>query len=226
MFTGIVEKSGVLTAREPRGPGAKLSISTSGRSMTTGPFSSPLVIGESIAVHGVCLTVHTIMGDGFLCDATGETLSRTTLGSIAIGGRLHLERALALGDRLGGHIVTGHIDGKVRLCERETIGDAVKLDFEVGDAELARFVAPKGSVAIDGVSLTVNGVADSKFDVVIIPHTLQVTALGELQPGDESNLEVDLLARYVARLLGSGSSRDADAKDDRLLEKLKAAGFL
>jgi riboflavin synthase len=161
MFTGIVERAGVLAAREPRGPGARLSISRSGPSPNPGPFSSPLVIGESIAVHGVCLTVQTITGDGFLCDATGETLSRTTLGSIPIGGHLHLERALALGDRLGGHIVSGHVDGKVRLCGREKIGDAVKLDFEIEDADLARFVAPKGSVALDGVSLTVNGVADS-----------------------------------------------------------------
>jgi riboflavin synthase len=219
MFTGIVETTGTLAAREARGPGARLRI-------TMIPGGGPLVIGESIAVHGACLTVQAIAADGFLCDASVETLSRTTLGSIRLGGRVHLERALALGDRLGGHIVTGHVDGKVRLREREELGEAAKLVFEIEDAALARFVAPKGSVAVDGVSLTVNGASGSTFDVVIIPHTLAVTTLGALRPGDESNLEVDLLARYVARLLASGQEPDAAEKDAALLAKLKEAGFV
>src|SRR5437764_2520724 len=117
MFTGIVETTGKLLAREPRGPGARLRVA-----MTV--TDAPLAIGESIAVHGACLTVQTIAPDGFFCDASSETLARTTLGSIAVGARVHLERALALGDRLGGHIVTGHVDGKVRLREREDSGES------------------------------------------------------------------------------------------------------
>ena len=219
MFTGIVETTGTLAAREARGPGAKLGVS-----MRDGALGDPLTIGESILVHGACLTVQTITSDGFVCDASAETLARTTLGSIPVRARVHLERALALGDRLGGHIVTGHVDGKVRVREREELGEATKLVFEIEDAELARFVAPKGSVAVDGVSLTVNGATGTTFDVVIIPHTLEVTTLGDLAPGHEANLEVDLLARYAARLLGVAPA-DAATKDQILLAKLKAAGF-
>lgn len=219
MFTGIVELTGRLAAREARGPGARLAITAEGAG-----FATPLVLGESIAVQGVCLTVETTTASGFWCDATGETLARTTLGSIPLGGPVHLERALAVGGRLGGHIVTGHVDGKVRLRSREPLGDASKLVFDILDAGLERFVAEKGSVAIDGVSLTVNGVSGTAFDVVIIPHTLAVTAFGALAPGDYANLEVDLLARYAARLLGASSP--SEAKDAGLLAKLKAAGFV
>ena len=184
-------------------------------------------MGESVAVHGVCLTVEALEPDGFQCDATAETLARSTLGTLPLGGRVHLERSLPLGGRLGGHIVTGHVDGKVRLRCREPLGEAVKLVFDVQDAELMRFVAPKGSAAVDGVSLTVNGVTGREFDVVIIPHTLAVTALGDLAPGQEANLEVDLLARYVARLLLVGSGGDGQGSpNEALLAKLKAAGFL
>ena len=217
MFTGIVEKSGTLTDRQLRGPGARLRV-------TMKATGAPLVVGESIAVHGACLTVQANERDGFSCDASGETLARTTLGSLPVGARVHLERALAVGDRLGGHIVTGHVDGKVRLFGREELGEAVKLVFEIEDPDLARFVAPKGSVAVDGVSLTVNGAAGTTFDVVIIPHTLAVTTLGDLRPGDEANFEVDLLARYAARLLAAPMP-DAAARDEILLAKLKAAGF-
>jgi len=221
MFTGIVEASGTLAAREARGPGARLGIA-----MSPGALGEPLVLGESIAVHGSCLTVQAITDAGFSCDASAETLSRTTLGTRPLGARVHLERALALGDRLGGHIVTGHVDGKVRLRALEPIGEAVKLVFEIEDAALGAYVAPKGSVAVDGVSLTVNGASGALFDVVIIPHTLVMTTLGDLAVGDEANLEVDLLARYVARLLGSASATGAAARDEALLAKLKAAGFI
>jgi riboflavin synthase len=220
MFTGIIGATGVLASREGRGPGARLSIAAIGESLGV-----PLTVGESVAVHGVCLTVETTSGDGFLCDATAETLARTTLGSIPIGARLHLERSLAVGDRLGGHMVSGHVDGKIRVRERENLGEAAKLVFEIEDGDLARFVAPKGSVAIDGVSLTVNGATDTGFDVVIIPHTLAVTTLGGLAAGKEANLEVDLLARYVGRLLECRAGTQDGAKDAVLLAKLKAAGF-
>jgi riboflavin synthase len=183
-----------------------------------------LVVGESIAVHGVCLTVQTVVVGGFECDASSETLARSTLGAVPLGGNVHLERALTLSSRLGGHIVTGHVDGKIKLRNRERVGDALKLGFEIQDGDLARYVAPKGSVAVDGVSLTVNGVSGRDFEVVIIPHTLTVTTLGHLMPTDEANLEVDILARYVAQLLPSRG--DGPSEDDALLTKLRNSGFM
>jgi riboflavin synthase len=216
VFTGIIESTGLLKARAARGPGARLLISTD---------MERLVIGESIAVHGICLTVQTIVVGGFECDASAETLSRSTLGSVPLGGTLHLERALALGDRLGGHIVTGHVDGKLRLKSRERVGETLKLVFEILDRELARYVASKGSIAVNGVSLTVNGASGSDFDVVVIPHTMAVTTLAHLMPTDEANLEVDLLARYVARLLATKPER-GPSDDEVLLAKLKNSGFM
>jgi riboflavin synthase len=214
VFTGIVETTGLLKSRASRGPGARLLVSTE---------MERLVIGESIAVHGVCLTVQTVVLGGFECDASAETLARSTLGSIPLGGTIHLERALGVGARLGGHIVTGHVDGKLKLTNRERVGETLKLVFEIQDRALARFVAPKGSVAVDGVSLTVNGASGHEFDVVIIPHTMAVTTLGHLMPTDEANLEVDLLARYVARLLEGDR---APTEDEALLSKLRNSGFL
>jgi len=215
VFTGIVESTGLLKARAARGPGARLLISTE---------MERLVVGESIAVHGVCLTVHTVVVGGFECDASAETLARSTLGAVPLGGAVHLERALAMGSRLGGHIVTGHVDGKLKLKNREHVGEAIKLRFEIEDGDLARYVAPKGSVAVDGVSLTVNATRGREFEVVIIPHTLAVTMLGHLMPSDEANLEVDILARYVAQLLPSREG--APAEDEVLLKKLRNSGFM
>jgi riboflavin synthase len=217
MFTGIVETTGVLATRAARGEGARLSVATT---------MGPLVVGESIAVHGACLTVQTVTPNGFECDATVETLGCTTLGAIPVGGHVHLERSLAVGDRLGGHIVSGHVDGKVRLRTRRSLSEALELVFEIEEPSLAKFIAPKGSVAVNGVSLTVNRVAGAEFDVVIIPHTLAVTTLGELAPGQEANLEVDLLARYVARLLDTSAVGSTGDRDARLLETLKTAGFI
>jgi riboflavin synthase len=215
VFTGIIETTGLLKARAARGPGARLLVSTEIES---------LVIGESISVHGVCLTVQTILSGGFECDASAETLTRSTLGSVPLGGTVHLERALTMGGRLGGHIVTGHVDGRVKLRSRERVGDALKLGFEILDGDLVRYVAPKGSVAIDGVSLTVNVTSGREFEVVIIPHTLTVTTLGHLMPTDEANLEVDILARYVAQLLPF--SGDAPSQDEVLQKKLRNSGFM
>jgi riboflavin synthase len=130
-----------------------------------------------------------------------------------------------LGGRMGGHVVTGHVDGTIRLRDRQRMGEAVGLAFEV-DPTLARFIAPKGSVSVDGVSLTVNGAALDRFDVAIIPHTLEATALVDLEPGQEANIEVDVLARYVARMLEVPPVRAGDDADKRLLETLTAAGFI
>jgi len=159
----------------------------------------PLALGESIAVDGACLSVVSITGSGFEADASGETLARTTLGRLAPGERVHLERALRASDRLGGHFVTGHVDGVGTMIERRPAGDATWMAFRV-PRELARFVAEKGSIAVDGVSLTVNLVEGDRFEVTLIPITLEKTKLGALEVGAAVNLEVDVVARYVARL--------------------------
>jgi riboflavin synthase len=184
---------GTLAMRAPRGPGARLSVRVR--------FDDgPLALGESIAVDGACLTVDNVTDDGFEVDASAETLARTTLGRLAPSSPVHLERALRVGSLLGGHLVTGHVDGVATVAERREVGEALAMAFVV-PPELAPFVAEKGSVAVDGVSLTVNVVRRDRFDVMLIPHTLHKTKLGARSPGDLVNLEVDLVARYVARLL-------------------------
>lgn len=202
MFTGLVEQSGRLVARTPRGSSSRLGVACA---------LGTLELGESIAVEGVCLTVDAITPSGFECDATGETLARTTLGAVPIGGAVNLERALAVGERLGGHIVSGHVDGVGRVVERIEMGaGAVKVIFRA-PRELLRFIAEKGSITVNGVSLTVNGVGGEAFDVMLIPHTLKKTTLADLRPGATVNLEVDVLARYVARLIEVGMPEDANA---------------
>jgi riboflavin synthase len=160
--------------------------------------------GASIACNGVCLTVVAAGVDGnhtwFSVDAAAETLAVTTAGAWQHGTRLNLERALRIGDELGGHIVAGHVDGVAELVAREELTDMARLTFQA-PPQLARFVAAKGSVALDGVSLTVNAVRDGQFDVLLIPHTLGVTTFGALSVGDHVNIEVDLMARYAARLI-------------------------
>jgi riboflavin synthase len=191
MFTGLVATTGILTSRVPRGPGARLGI--------TGALGEePLAVGESVAVDGVCLTVVTTLADLFEVDVTAETLSRTTLGGVAIGHSLNLERALRAGDRLGGHLVTGHVDAVGTLAKRQAVGESVEMSFAM-PRTLAAFVAEKGSIAINGVSMTVNAVGRETFDVAVIPNTQQTTNLGRLILGNRVNLEVDLIARYVAR---------------------------
>jgi riboflavin synthase len=198
MFTGLVAKTGTLAAVRPKGElGARMVIRARFE-------DGPLELGESIAVNGACLTVDLIAEDGgaFEVDASAETLARTTLGALAAGSPVHLERALRAADRMGGHLVTGHIDGVGTLADRRDVGDGVWMAFRVS-ADLAKFVAEKGSIAVDGVSLTVNAVDADRFEVTIIPHTLAKTTLGTLPPGGRVNLEVDLIARYVARLLSA-----------------------
>jgi riboflavin synthase len=195
MFTGLVAVTGTVAAVQPKAGGIGARMALRARF-----DDGPLVMGESIAVNGACLSVDAIVPDGFEIDATSETLSRTTLGALAPGSPVHLERALRAADRLGGHLMTGHVDGVGTLIERRPIGDAVWMAFGV-PAELSRFIAEKGSIAVDGVSLTVNAAHADSFEVTLIPHTLGKTALGALVAGGRVNLEVDLIARYVARLL-------------------------
>lgn len=198
MFTGIVTDIGEVVAVEPRAEGlACLKIAC-------GYDPDTIDIGASIACSGVCLTVVGRGRDGnrgwFAVDAAAETLRVTTIGGWRQGTRVNLERALKIGDELGGHLVAGHADGLALVLAREQLTDMAQLTFRA-PAELARFIAPKGSVALDGVSLTVNAVAGEAFSVLIIPHTLAVTTLAALGVGDSVNLEVDQMARYAARLM-------------------------
>jgi riboflavin synthase len=197
MFTGLVAVNGTVASVRAKDGGIGARIALRARF-----DDGPLVLGESIAVNGCCLSVDTILADGFEIDATSETLTRTTLGGLEAGSVVHLERALRAADRLGGHLMTGHVDGVGALAARRDVGDAVWMAFHV-PAELAKFIAEKGSIAIDGVSLTVNAASQDTFEVTLIPHTLGKTTLGRLAPSARVNLEVDLIARYVARLLSS-----------------------
>ncbi len=209
MFTGLVEAMGTLVQRRMRGREAQLVIES--------PFSD-LVLGESIAVDGVCLTVTSFEGGTFHLDASSETLEKTTLGKLGHNQRVNLERALPVGGRLGGHIVSGHVDGVGTIAEQKASGGAMEVTFRA-PAELMRFIAEKGSICVSGVSLTVNHVKNDTFDVMLIPHTREKTSLDGLRVGESVNLEVDLLARYVARLVEAGGQPGLE-------QKLKAAGYM
>ncbi len=191
MFTGIITDVGRVLAIAERGD-RRLRIATA--------FATDTIeIGASIACSGVCLTVVEKGADWFAVDVSAETLSKTALAAWRPGTRVNLERALKVGDEMGGHILTGHVDGTAKLVGRREEGGSVRLEFEV-PAPLARFIAPKGAVALDGVSLTVNEVSGNRFGVNVIPHTRQMTTLDDLVEDAGVNLETDILARYVARL--------------------------
>ena len=200
MFTGLVAGVGRLAAREARGGDARLRIDAG-----TLPFGH-VQLGESIAVNGCCLTVVAFDAHSFAVDASNETLALTTLGNLAIDAPVNLERAMLPTDRLGGHLVSGHVDGLATATQRWDDARAVRWRFEAPMA-LLRYVAHKGSVCVDGVSLTVNTVDDQGFEVALIPHTVEHTAFHALQVGNAVNIEVDLLARYVERLLATKDSQ-------------------
>ena len=192
MFTGITTDLGRVR-RLRRGDLLDLTIAT-------GFDTSAIPLGASIACSGACLTVVAVEPGAFSVQASVETVAHTTLGQWEVGTPVNLERSLRLGDELGGHLVLGHVDGLGRIVERRPEAESVRFVVEV-PIGLARFIAPKGSVALDGVSLTVNELAQDRFGVNIIPHTLSCTTFGQAQPGQQMNLEIDLIARYVARLL-------------------------
>ncbi|HEY9899263.1 MAG TPA: riboflavin synthase [Pantanalinema sp.] len=217
MFTGLVEEVGTLLAR--RGTQVTLLAPT---------LAPTLELGDSVAVNGICLTATAIGGDRFTADISESTLDVTTARTWQAGRRLNLERALALGDRLGGHLVSGHVDGVGRLVSQGRLGEAHRLEFEL-PIELAAFLVPKGSITIDGTSLTVNDVLSSGFTVTLIPHTGAQTTLLSLSPGDAVNLEVDLIAKYVRRMLTGFLERgEAPSLAPRGLsyEQLARCGFL
>jgi riboflavin synthase len=209
VFTGLVQQQGQLLARSPRGSGYSLSIAHA--------FGA-LEIGESIAVNGVCVTVTRDNSDRFEADASVETVARTTLGALPIGTAMHLERAMRIGDRFGGHIVSGHVDATTTLQAVEPQGDALELHFAAPES-LACYIADKGSITIDGVSLTVNRVQPSHFSVMVVPHTQQMTHLGLLRRGNAVNVEVDILARYVVHWARTGATGNTRSDDSGALER-------
>lgn len=193
MFTGIVEATGQLRKTSNAGDGFRATIDA--------PFTG-LALGESVAVNGVCLTVAALAASGFEADISPETARVTTLAGLPPVAEVNLERALSAGSRLGGHFVSGHVDGIAHVQKLEPAGDAVLVEIEP-PSKLVRFIAAKGSVTLDGVSLTVNRVHQARFELMLVPHTLAVTTLKSWQPGAPVNLEVDVLARYVVHFLSS-----------------------
>ena len=203
MFTGIIEGIGRIAALDASGGDVRLRVDTG-----TLPFEA-VRLGESVAVNGVCLTVVEFDAASFAADASNETLSLTTLGALQVGAPVNLERAMRPTDRLGGHLVSGHVDGVGRVLSITEDARAQRWRF-AAPAALLRYVARKGSICVDGVSLTVNEVDAEGFEVALIPHTVTHTAFSQAKPGDTVNLEIDLVARYVERLLGN-SAQEAQA---------------
>ncbi len=209
MFTGLIEEVGAVRQMRRSGDGARITVATAL------PMEE-ITLGESIAVNGVCLTVVSFGSGSFAADVSPESLERSTLGELSAGAPVNLERALRLSDRLGGHLVSGHIDGVATVVERRQDRNAVRFTFRVPDA-LSRYLVEKGSVAVDGISLTVNEVGEETFGLAVIPHTLAVTTLKDLRPGGRVNIETDLIAKYVERLLGKSPSSGASSIDLRFL---------
>jgi riboflavin synthase len=194
MFTGIIQCTGTLARSEPRGGDLHLTFAAPALDF------SDVAIGDSISVSGVCLTAVELGEHTFAVDVSNETLALTTLGALRDGDAVNLEKALRLSDRLGGHLVSGHVDGIGQVVSIEADARSQRWTIEV-PAELARYIAAKGSICVDGVSLTVNTVEGARLSVNLIPHTVEVTTFARRRPGDKVNLEVDMMARYLERLL-------------------------
>lgn len=218
MFTGIIEAVGRIAAMEPRGQDSRVRVQTGKLDL------GDVRLGDSIAVNGVCLTVVELPGDGFWADVSGETLERTAFADLAVGGRVNLEKALTPTTRLGGHLVSGHVDGVGRIVERSPAGRSVRFVIEA-PAGLAKYIAEKGSICVDGISLTVNGVDGARFTLNIVPHTLEETTMADFQPGRTVNLEVDIIARYLERLLLGEQAAESGA-GGITMEFLAQHGFM
>ena len=218
MFTGIIEEQGVLRRISSTGEGAGLLIGAK-------EVLSDLKIGDSIAVSGPCLTVTTLNPDSFTAWVMPETLRKTNLQALSIGARVNLERAMSLGGRLGGHLVSGHIDSVVTLTGRSSQGDGLLLSFEA-PGHLLRYIIPKGSVALDGVSLTVIDVDETGFSVGLIPHTASETTLGQIGIGSPVNLEVDMIGKYVEKMLIPRKESGAIKKETLTMDLLIEKGYL
>ena len=213
MFTGIIQAIGEVAALEPRGEDLRLRIRTGKLDL------GPVRIGDSIATSGVCLTVVELPGDGYWADVSGETLSCTGIGDLQVGDRVNLETALTLATPLGGHLVSGHVDGIGEVLSRRDDGRSVRFRMRAPQS-LARYIAAKGSVCVDGISLTVNAVEGADFELNIVPHTLVETTMGEFRPGRRFNLEVDIIARYLERLLlGDAAGSEPQGVTRELLQR-------
>lgn len=220
MFTGIIEGVGTVAQVRPMDGGSRLTVAADFSLDGTG-------IGDSIAVNGACLTAVSLQGARFTVDVSPETLSKTTFKSIKIGDRVNLERALKLSDRLDGHLVSGHIDGLGTITGKQNQGNAIAVTFSVPEF-LSRYMIPKGSVAIDGISLTINSCENQSFNVSIIPHTAKITTLGFKETGARVNIETDMLGKYVEKFL-SGRGRDSEEKRGATsldMQFLSKTGFL
>ena len=217
MFTGIILAIGSIAAIQPKGGDVRLTINTGKLSLADCAF------GDSVAVNGVCLTAVELGNDYFCADVSNETLSRTILKTAKTGSPVNLELALTPATRLGGHIVSGHVDGIGKVAEKQADGRSIRFKFKVPD-NLAKYIAEKGSICINGISLTVNSVDGSYFAVNIVPHTLVETTLGTTEVGHEVNLEVDLLARYLERLMQGNAAAHSHGNITEAL--LHSAGFI
>jgi len=219
MFTGIIEAVGEIASLQPRNGDLRLYIKTGQLDL------ADVQLGDSIAVNGVCLTAVELPGDGFWADVSVETLNFTTLGKLTVGSKVNLEKALTAASRLGGHIVSGHVDGVGEVVSLQQ--DARSWRFRLKAPEqLARYIAHKGSICVDGTSLTVNHVEGAEFELNIVPHTLQETLFGNYQPGIRVNLEVDVIARYLERLLLGDDAADPAVEQGVTMDLLAKNGFL
>ncbi|VAW77840.1 Riboflavin synthase eubacterial/eukaryotic [hydrothermal vent metagenome] len=218
MFTGIIQSIGEVAALQPKSDDLRLHIRTGKLEL------NDVAIGDSIATSGVCLTVVDLPGDGFWADVSGETLACTRTGDLKTGDRVNLEKALTPSTPLGGHLVSGHVDGLGEVVSRQEDGRSIRFRMRAPD-NLAHYIAAKGSVCVDGVSLTVNAVDGAEFELNIVPHTLVETTMGEYQPGRTFNLEVDLIARYLERLL-LGDRAAQPSSEGITKELLERCGFM
>lgn len=217
MFTGIIQSIGRVESSENVGGDIRLRISSGGIDLSASK------IGDSIAVNGACLTAIELDEAAFSADVSLETLDKTSLGQLQVGSPVNLETALTLNAALGGHLVSGHVDGLATLIEMEAEARSIRYRFEV-DPSLQRYIAAKGSVTLDGTSLTVNRVIDYRFDVNIVPHTQEQTLFQFYEPGTRVNIEVDIIARYLERLLQGGAADRAD-RDRQFMQTLVESGF-
>jgi riboflavin synthase len=219
MFTGIIESIGKIAKMEKRGGDVRLHIATGKLDL------SDVALGDSIAVNGVCLTAVVLPGDGFVADVSNETLSLTSLGQLSTGSPVNLEKALTMSTHLGGHLVSGHVDGLGEVIAKSEDARSIRFTVKASD-DLAKYIAHKGSITVDGTSLTVNAVKGAEFELNIVPHTAQETIMSEYEVGRKVNLEVDLVARYLERLLLGDKAADAYAEGGLNMQKLMEAGFV
>lgn len=219
MFTGIIQAVGEIAAMQPSGGDLRLRVRTGKLPL------EDVALGDSICTNGVCLTVIELPGDGYWADVSVETLNFTTLGDLKTGSRVNLEKALTPQSRLGGHIVSGHVDGVGEVISLQEDARSTRFVLRAPD-DLARYIAHKGSICVDGTSLTVNAVHGAQFELNIIPQTMAETVFGEYRPGSRVNLEVDVIARYLERLLQGDAAADPEAGSGLSMETLARHGYL